>query len=98
MSNTCNPKYINNKLEENKMNALHITVDTFKGCNFFDIIITEGNLNRIKQGIKLTEYNSTIEKYMKLLNLNETDLMTFNFYDENEYLLYSEPRQLKQIQ
>jgi hypothetical protein len=80
------------------MNLLHITVDTFKGCNFFDIIITEGNINRIKQGIKLTEYERTIEKYMKLLNLNETDLMTFNFYDENEYLLYSEPRQLIEIQ
>jgi hypothetical protein len=80
------------------MNNLHITIEQFKGCNFFDIIITEGNLNRIKQGIKLTEYERTIEKYMKLLNLNETDLMTFNFYDENEYLLYSEPRPIKQIQ
>jgi hypothetical protein len=80
------------------MNNLHITIEQFKGCNFFDIIITEGNLNRIKQGIKLTEYERTIERYMKLLNLNETDLMTFNFYDENEYLLYSEPRPIKQIQ
>jgi hypothetical protein len=80
------------------MNNLHITIDTFKGCNFFDIIISEGNLNRIKQGIKLTEYERTIEKYMKLLNLKETDLMTFNSYDENEYLLYSEPRPIKQIQ
>jgi hypothetical protein len=80
------------------MNALHITIDTFKGCNFFDIIISEGNINRIKQGIKLTEYERTIEKYMKLLNLNETDLMTFNFYDENEYLFIRSLDKLKQIQ
>jgi hypothetical protein len=76
---------------------LHITIDTFKGCNFFDICITEGNINRIKQGIKLTEYNSTIEHYMNRYNLNENDLITFNMYDENEWLLYSEPRQIKQL-
>jgi hypothetical protein len=77
--------------------SFRITVDTFKSCDFFDICITEGDINRIKQGIKLTEYNSTIEHYMNRYNLNENDLITLNVYDENEYLLYSEPKPLKQI-
>lgn len=73
------------------MRNFSIIVDEYKDNKFYDVILSDGNKSlETKQGLSFFAANYQIEKFIIRYDLQKTDLITNNVYNEEGYLLYSD--------
>jgi hypothetical protein len=77
------------------MRNFSIIIDEYKDSKIYDVFLSDGNKSlETIQGLNFFAATNQIDKFIIRYDLQKTDLITNNVYDENGYLLYTDQETL----